>query len=237
MITKDSPNHNERNGFDAPRFIILHYTGTTHAEADRVYMTPDQVSPHYMIDTDGSVTQYVDETKRAWHAGKSSWDGIIDINSASIGIEIVNGGHDAGLPEFPRAQMDAVVSLIRDIRSRWNINDADILGHSDIAPGRKIDPGENFPWGFLSENGIGLMPDKTDLSGELDTMIELYAALKAWGYDYTDDIDVMITEFRRHYLPDTFGQRIDDAQIYCAVYSLQNKRKAQTDLTSLAIPA
>jgi len=226
MIVKQSPNCNHRQGFTAPRFIILHYTGTTAEEADHIYMSPDQVSPHYMIDENGIITRYVDETMRAWHAGKASWDGITDVNSASIGIEVVNGGHEKNLPAFPDIQIDRLIGLIKDIRSRWNIADHDILGHSDIAPGRKIDPGECFPWGALAEAGIGMMPDNTELTGELDTQIELFAALKNWGYDYTDDLEVLVTEFRRHYIPQDFDQPVDMRKIYSAMYSLQEKKKA-----------
>lgn len=225
IIEKISPNQNERKDGMKPSMIILHYTGTkTSEEADIIYMTPDKVSPHYMLDRDGKITKYVDEDKRSWHAGLSSWNGIKDVNSASIGIEVVNGGHENGLEEFNADQIETLIELLKDIRSRWNIADHNILGHSDIAPGRKIDPGEKFPWHKLHEAGLGLMPRANHSSGELDTKIELFSALKSWGYDYTDDLDLMITEFRRHYMPESFGKNISDQQVYAALYSLLEQK-------------
>ena len=188
-------------------------------------MTPDRVSPHYMIDMDATITKYVEEDKRSWHAGLSSWAGQKDMNSASIGIEVVNGGHESGLPVFPDAQISGLIELIKDIRSRWSIADHNILGHSDIAPGRKIDPGEHFPWQKLCNAGIGLMPKSIHTSGEIDTPIELFSALRTWGYDYTDDLDLMMREFRRHYLSDDFNAPLDERKLYPAVYSLIEQKK------------
>ena len=225
IIPKISPNQNERKNSIKPFMLILHYTGTTAKQADAIYMTPDKVSPHYMIDEDATITRYVEEDKRSWHAGLASWAGCNDINSVSIGIEVVNGGHDAGLPEFSDIQIAGLIELIRNIRSRWDIADHNILGHSDIAPGRKIDPGEKFPWHALGEAGIGLMPKLGHLSGEVDTPHELFSALKRWGYDYTDDFELMVTEFRRHYLPETFGQSIEDGELYAAINSLIEQKK------------
>lgn len=221
MQIKNSPNQNDRKGYEKPVMLILHYTGTkSAAEADQVYMTPEQVAPHYMIDKDGSITKYMEETARAWHAGQSSWDGIKDINSASIGIEVVNGGHEFGLEEFPEIQIQKLIELVTDIRSRHDIPDHYILGHSDIAPGRKADPGEKFPWGRLHQAGIGLIPQLGASSGQVDTTVELFASLREFGYDYTDDFDLIRREFVRHYLPDLFGQTIDDEILCKAIYSL-----------------
>lgn len=227
IVTKISPNQNERANGQTPSVLILHYTGTkTAQEADEVYMTPDRVSPHYMIDRDATITRYVDEEKRSWHAGLSSWAGQKDINSTSIGIEVVNGGHEAGLPDFPDVQIAGLIELINDIRSRWAIADHDVLGHSDIAPGRKIDPGEKFPWTKLHQAGIGLMPrDGASWAGEIDTKIELFAALRQWGYDYTDNLDQMIHEFRRHYLSHTFDEAYDERKVYAAINSLIEQKK------------
>ncbi len=231
IIEKQSPNQNERKDGMKPSMLILHYTGTrTAEEANAVYMTPDQVSPHYMVDVDGTITSYVDEAMRSWHAGKSSWDGETDINSASIGIEIVNGGHENGLPDFPAEQIDALIALIKDIRSRWDIADHLILGHSDIAPGRKIDPGEHFPWRVLHEAGIGLMPRLSHSSGEIDTPVELFSALMQWGYDYTDDFDLMVQEFRRHYLPESFNQQVNEEVLYAAINSLIEQKNLTSPL-------
>ena len=226
LIDKKSPNCNERKDGALPIMLVLHYTGTkTAEEADAVYMTPDQVSPHYMIDQDANVTRYVDETLRAWHAGASSWAEHKDINSISIGIEVVNGGHEAGLPDFPEAQISGLIELINDIRSRWNIPDHMVLGHSDIAPGRKIDPGEHFPWEVLHRAGIGLLPRDSLASGQIDTFVELYAALKEWGYDYSHDFDLIVQEFRRHYIPHDLGKSLDLKKICAAIHSLHEQKK------------
>lgn len=224
MIEKPSPNFNKRKGVDAPYMLILHYTGTkTAEEADAIYMTPDHVSPHYMIDRDGSITKYVDEENRAWHAGASSWDDRKDINSTSIGIEIVNGGHEYGLEEFPDIQISKLIDMIKDIRTRWHIPDHYILAHSDISPGRKIDPGENFPWTLLRENGVGLMPDMR-ARPDPDDHRELVSILKNIGYDYTDNASIIIEEFRRHYMPETFGLDMDYERLRRAALSILNQK-------------
>ena len=219
IIRKNSPNQNERKNLARPCILILHYTGTkTMEEADQIYMTPDQVSPHYMIDRDGSILQYVDEDKRSWHAGKSSWDGFTDINSASIGIEIVNGGHEFGLEPFSDVQIKYLIDLIKNILLRWDIPAHYILGHSDIAPGRKIDPGEHFPWGYLHKNGIGLMPDAgTTASRELPDLF------RAFGYDYANDLALLKTEFCRHYMADKMGSATE-TEIANALQSLINQK-------------
>ncbi len=197
-----SPNVNERAQGQTPSIIILHYTGTmTAQDAHDIYMMPDKVSPHYMVDRDGTISQYVAEEKRAWHAGKSYWHGNIDINSASIGIEIVNRGHEFlmdndELESFPDIQMRAVADLVKGIQARWQIANKNILGHSDIAIGRKIDPGEHFPWEFLEAEGIGLLP-KLDAKMRDESLLDL---LREWGYDYTQPLDLIKKEFCRHYM-------------------------------------
>lgn len=160
---RPSPNFNDRK-FPID-MLVLHYTGmeTGQAALDRMCDAEAQVSAHYMIWEDGRVVQLVGEDKRAWHAGVSSWRGEEDLNSRSIGIEIVNGGHDwplAGgvLPPYPTAQIEALIELCQGILERWDIPQTRILGHSDIAPARKDDPGEHFPWDRLARAGIGLWP-------------------------------------------------------------------------------
>ncbi len=157
MIAAPSPNFNERKLPIA--LIVLHYTGMKDGPAALARMCdPDaQVSAHYMVEEDGRIFQLVDEARRAWHAGVSSWCGETDINSNSIGIEIVNGGHDYGLPDFPAIQIDAVIELVKDIMARHGIGPEGVVGHSDIAPGRKQDPGEKFPWDRLAEAGCALV--------------------------------------------------------------------------------
>ncbi len=160
---RPSPNFNDRK--HPVDMLVLHYTGmeTGQAALDRMCNADAEVSAHYMVWEDGRIVQMVGEDKRAWHAGVSSWQGDSDLNSRSIGIEIVNGGHDwplAGgvLPPYPDAQIEAVIELCQDILSRWDIPIARIVGHSDIAPDRKDDPGEHFPWDKLSSAGVGHWP-------------------------------------------------------------------------------
>ena len=157
-----SPNFDDRT---LPiSLLILHYTGMATGEAalERMRDADAKVSAHYMVEEDGRIFQLVDEEKRAWHAGVSEWQGETNINSNSIGIEIVNGGHDhpnadGSLPSFPDVQINAVIALSKDIMKRHG--DLTVLGHSDIAPARKIDPGENFPWQGLAAAGLGYWPD------------------------------------------------------------------------------
>lgn len=170
-----SPNHGERKacgktGKTAPDCIILHYTGMASASDALLWLANPlwEVSCHYFVFEDGRIWQMVPESRRAWHAGRSSWQGETDMNSRSIGIEIVNNGHDLAIPgplpppgpPFPDEQIDAVIRLVQDIATRWNIPPRRILAHSDIAPGRKIDPGETFPWQKLAEAGVGVWPGK-----------------------------------------------------------------------------
>src|SRR6201996_9284934 len=127
---------------------VLHYTGMrTVAEALARLRDPDaKVSAHYLVDEDGTILRLVPEARRAWHAGKSFWKGESDVNAVSVGIEIVNPGHEWGYRAFPDAQIEATIELVADIRTRWDVPDGRILGHSDVAPERKTDPGELFPW-------------------------------------------------------------------------------------------
>jgi len=152
-----SPNIEPRKTGMRPSMLILHYTGLPSVErAIEVLSRPDyKVSCHYVVDEDGRITQMVAEAARAWHAGVSYWAGETDINSASIGIEIQNPGHLLGYPDFPESQMGAVAMLSRDIMRRRGIEPARVLAHSDVAPGRKIDPGEKFDWQRLSRDGVG----------------------------------------------------------------------------------
>lgn len=152
-----SPNIEPRKAGYAPSILILHYTGLPSVErALDVLSRPDcKVSCHYVVDEDGRIIQMVAEEARAWHAGVSYWAGETDINSASIGIEIQNPGHSLGYREFPAIQMRAVAALCRDISCRHGIVPERVLAHSDIAPGRKIDPGEKFDWAWLAGEGVG----------------------------------------------------------------------------------
>src|SRR5690348_10600615 len=138
--------------------IVLHYTGMPDAEGalDRLTSPEAKVSCHYLVDEDGTVYRLVDERMRAWHAGKSRWRGITDVNSASVGIEIVNPGHEFGYRSFPEEQIDALIPLMAEIKERYGITRGNIVGHSDVAPARKRDPGELFPWEKLARHRLAL---------------------------------------------------------------------------------
>ncbi|MCC4243069.1 peptidoglycan recognition protein family protein [Stappia indica] len=162
---RPSPNHNDRAG--PVSLLLLHYTGMTSGEEalQRLCDPRAEVSAHYVVDEDGTILQLVPESRRAWHAGRSYWKGERDINSRSIGIEIVNPGHENGYRPFPEAQVAAVIELARDICARHGIAPQDVLGHSDVAPDRKEDPGELFPWDRLAGAGVGLHVPPEPVSG------------------------------------------------------------------------
>jgi N-acetylmuramoyl-L-alanine amidase len=212
-----SPNHDERRDGAAPDIILLHYTGMTSATAaeQRLCDAEAKVSSHYLVHEDGSICQMVPEARRAWHAGVSSWHGDTDINSRSIGIEIANPGHDYGYPDFPEAQIDAVIALCRDIIQRRHIKPELVLAHSDVAPSRKNDPGEKFPWDRLNRAGIGLWLEPTkivpgpelDPGDHSDVVSTLQRSLQKFGYgieatgNYDDKTRDVVTAFQRHFRP------------------------------------
>lgn len=154
-FVRPSPNHGDRRGRAADA-IVLHYTGMPTAEGalDRLCDPGAEVSAHYFVFEDGRIAQLVPEASRAWHAGRSFWAGETDMNSVSVGVEIANPGHDGGAPPFPDAQIEAVIRLCADVMERRAIPPERVLAHSDIAPGRKIDPGEQFPWRRLAAAGV-----------------------------------------------------------------------------------
>ena len=201
---RPSPNFDARTG--VVDMLILHYTGMkTAAEAlDRLCDPAAKVSAHYLIDEDGTVWRLVDELQRAWHAGVSSWRGRSDINAASIGIELVNPGHEFGYRPFPEPQMAALEELARAILARHPILPRHVLGHSDVAPQRKQDPGELFNWPRLARGGIGIWPDfGVDVAPPQDAA-ELRTALATIGYDCPPSAEAMaavITAFQRHFRP------------------------------------
>ncbi|MBA3068344.1 MAG: N-acetylmuramoyl-L-alanine amidase [Hyphomonas sp.] len=204
-----SPNHDARR--HKVDLLVLHYTGMASGQAalDRMRDPESKVSAHYMVWEDGRIAQLVDEARRAWHAGLSSWQGDDDLNSRSIGIEIVNGGHDfplpgGGLPPYPDAQIDAVIALSRAILARHAIPQSRIAAHSDIAPKRKIDPGEHFPWPRLAAAGIGIWPEEASGAGCVWMGGDpggLNRQLGAIGYDISD-VPAALLAFQRRFLPD-----------------------------------
>ena len=212
-----SPNFDERTGLARPDMIILHYTGMqfAHEAVHRLCDPKARVSSHYVVMDNGSIVQLVPEVKRAWHAGVSSWGGDTDINSRSIGIEISNPGHDFGYPDFPARQIAAVITLCRSILTRNIIRPENIVAHSDVAPARKQDPGEKFPWKRLAQSNIGLWVEPVaitespvlQLKDAGDKVTELQKALVDYGYSvnvngtYDKDTQETVTAFQRHFRP------------------------------------
>ncbi|HBR68342.1 MAG TPA: N-acetylmuramoyl-L-alanine amidase [Rhodospirillaceae bacterium] len=211
MIKITSPNFDKRLNDADPSVIVLHYTGMGNAvEALEVLCDPfAKVSAHYFVDEDGSVLNLVKDNKRAWHAGISYWKGDTDINSRSIGIEIVNPGHEYGYRRFTDAQMNVVTELCRDLIKKYNIRADHILGHSDVAPERKIDPGELFDWQGLAQDGVGLWPEPTqaDFKEAADLVKNEYNfqhLLAEFGYNPLAAYVDVVTAFHRHFYPEKF---------------------------------
>ena len=217
LIPAPSPNFDMRRA--PPDMVVLHYTGMRTGEAAlaRLRDPEAKVSAHYLVEEDGRVFSLVAEERRAWHSGVSFWKGTRDCNGASVGIEIVNPGHDFGYRPFPPAQIEAVVELLDDVRSRWEIPDGRILGHSDVAPERKIDPGELFPWKTLAEAGHGLWVEPPippgaplTLGDEGPGVFALQAGLNRLGYDsapsgrYDETTALLTAAFQRHWRPERF---------------------------------
>jgi N-acetylmuramoyl-L-alanine amidase len=197
--------------------IVLHYTGMTSADEalDRLCSVSAQVSSHYLVFEDGRVFQLVPEARRASHAGVSSWEGETDINSRSIGIEIANPGHDGGYPDFPDVQIDAVIALCRDILARRPMRADRVVAHSDVAPSRKNDPGEKFPWQRLHAAGIGLWVEPAPLGDDGGlakgahgpAVAALQSSLAAYGYGiapsgrFDQAMHDVVVAFQRHFRP------------------------------------
>lgn len=213
-----SPNLSDRRGDAVVDILLLHYTGMASLEraCDWLCDPRSEVSSHYLVARDGTVTRLVPEDKRAWHAGISYWAGARDVNSRSIGIEIENPGHDGGYPDFPDAQMEAVIALSADILSRHSIAPERVLAHSDVAPERKLDPGEKFDWRRLHEAGIGhWVPPAPVEPGEVlrtsdqgPAVRTLQKKLAAYGYGldlsgwYDERTGAVVRAFQRHFRPE-----------------------------------
>ena len=224
-----SPNHNDRVDGRAPNMILLHYTGMPSADGALSWLCQpeSQVSSHYFVHEDGRVLQLVPERLRAWHAGKSYWAGETDINSLSIGIEIANAGHPGGLPEFADAQIAAVIELCQDCGKRWSIAPERVLGHSDVAPVRKVDPGEKFPWGKLHSAGVGHWVEPAPIGsgrffqrGDRGQPIEaLQAMLSLYGYgtevtgEFCGRTEGDVAAFQRHFRPELVDGIADTSTI------------------------
>jgi N-acetylmuramoyl-L-alanine amidase len=220
-----SPNYGERRGFGRPNCLILHYTGMVSGEAALSALTDpaSEVSAHYLVWEEGSIDQLVAESARAWHAGKSWWKGESDLNSASIGIEIVNPGHDGGSPPFPLPQIAATIGIARDICARWRIAPERVLAHSDVAPARKRDPGEGFPWDSLWRAGVGHWTEPAPLTGgplfaheeEGPAVRAAQAMLALYGYGvevtgvYNLRTRQAFAAFQRHFRPERVDGEAD----------------------------
>ena len=202
-----SPNHNERPA-EPVSLIVMHYTGMkTGEEALEWLCNPASgVSAHYLVEEDGEIIQMVEEDRRAWHAGVSHWGACCNVNDISIGIEIVNKGHEHGYTSFPAVQMEAVLRLSQDIMERHEIPASGVVAHSDIAPSRKCDPGELFPWQWLAEQGVGLWHG---MDGEEVGDIQEFDSNEQWqlrtlGYDVPEDPALhadIISAFQRRFRP------------------------------------
>lgn len=222
-----SPNWNERR---LPvSMVVLHYTGMESAEAAiaRLCDPAAQVSAHYLIDEAGSVVQLVDEAHRAWHAGKSWWRGETDINSASIGIELVNPGHAFGYRPFSDAQMEALVPLLADVVQRHAIAPANVVGHSDVAPARKEDPGELFDWDLLARYRLALARPRPRMRLIYDNDGAFFLALERLGYDISDR-PAAIRAFERRWRPHRITGEID-GEIGALLFELLIQRDLGSD--------
>lgn len=224
-----SPNHDERPDGAPIDMLILHYTGMKTAEAalQRLCDPAAKVSAHYFVHEDGQILQCVPEARRAWHAGKSFWKGERDINSRSIGIEIVNPGHEFAYRDFPDAQIEAVCALARDICGRHRILPWMVLAHSDIAPQRKQDPGERFPWSQLAVAGVGHYLEPQPIVGNLfmqegdrgQPVEAIQSMLALYGYEvevsgYFDGLTrFAVTAFQRHFRPERVDGIVDQSTV------------------------
>lgn len=226
---RHSEHFDERADGVNPSIIVLHYTEIEDVKrVDDIFMGREvvgnagRVSAHYVIDQDGSIIRYVDEDRRAWHAGRSYWCGTRDVNSHSIGIELVHGGHGADELHYKRVQITSLAELCADITARYDIKPWNIVGHSDIAPGRKIDPGDFFPWEKLHEEyGIGHWP--ADLpSGEVYGADDTLSMLHEYGYDPEVSRDELIVAFKDHFAP----YETDEAELCRIAHALISSKKS-----------
>ncbi len=220
-----SPNHDERHS--AVDMLILHYTGmkTAQAALDRLRDPAAAVSSHYVVDEDGTVFQLVPEDRRAWHAGVSHWRGHAALNARSVGIEIVNPGHEWGYRDFPVLQLAAVCDLCLLVSARHAIPARNVVAHSDVAPDRKEDPGERFDWRALADNGVGLWPaDSPDLGTtgairDAATLRPVRAALADIGYRVAPEgaldpaLSTVLRAFQRHWRPEAITGQADDGTL------------------------
>lgn len=208
-----------------PKPVAGNYPGPWQSEDVEPDAPLPRVSAHYVVDEAGQIYSLVPEEHRAWHAGVSSWEGDGEVNARAIGIEIVNGGHDFGLPDFPDAQIEGVIALLRDILRRWpELNAKRVVAHSDIAPARKADPGEKFPWKRLAEAGVSIWPEHVamQLSSD-DPVSEVQQELAFIGYPlkqtgYMDEATKeALVAFQRRFRPSDISGVMDDETRYLLI--------------------
>lgn len=218
-----SPNHDARAGVSAPDIVVLHYTQMTSAAAavQRLCDPASRVSAHYLVAADGSLVQMVEESRRAWHAGVSGWDGTRDVNSRSIGIELDSPGHTPDAPRFPEVQIAALLRLLDGIRARWPVPARHVVAHSDVAPMRKIDPGERFPWAVLAAAGHALALPSAAADGPNAPLGEgaaLAHALRDCGYDIDGvaDVAAVVRAFHRRHRPRRVAEPADAGTLTAA---------------------
>lgn len=231
IISHPSSNFGDRPEGCPIDILVLHYTGMKSGKEalERLSDPESSVSSHYLIEEDGSILLLVDEDKRAWHAGRGCWQGCSDVNSHSIGVEIVNPGHEFGYRPFPDVQIQSVIALCQDILSRFDIPPERVIAHSDMAPDRKEDPGELFPWKLLAENGIGIWPQDDELAHATQTPADqnpdaFDQLLAKIGYSLGDESNSTqrAIAFQRHWRPaDISG--VADTQCFRIARSLANQ--------------
>jgi N-acetylmuramoyl-L-alanine amidase len=221
LVHRDQPSPNCDARDERISMVVLHYTDMPSADGalTRLCDAAAKVSAHYVITEEGEVIRLVDESMRAWHAGLSYWRGKANVNGCSIGIELQNPGHTCGYRPFPDAQIDALVPLLHRIVLDYDIPRANVVGHSDIAPQRKLDPGELFPWERLAQYRLALpRPTKLELGDPFDNDGAFYLALERFGYDVSDGKKA-VEAFQRRWRPEKIDGRID-GQIRAILFQL-----------------
>lgn len=225
MVDYPLPYYNERRNGAVPKYVIIHYTDTSCLEETVKVLNENELSSHYCIDENGFILKFVDEDKRAWHAGKSYWNGLDDMNSHSIGIEIQNPGHSYGHRSFTNAQIKSITALVLDIMKRNNIPAKNVIGHSDVAPDRKQDPGYLFPWKDLAKQGASIWPEVTKENIEearriLNKETKVKRIFKQIGYAPTNQFDIdapkfedIIKAFQLRFEPELFTSSLSKQKI------------------------
>lgn len=250
-IFHPSPNFDDRHHTDEISVLVMHYTGMTSMQAalDRLCDPQAKVSAHYLVDEDGAIYQLVEDEKRAWHAGISCWHGRAQLNDVSIGIEIVNPGHEFGYRPFPEAQMEAVAELSLPLLEKYHIPPRNVVGHSDISPRRKEDPGEYFNWKWLAEKGVGVWPEVPmprrpheeilfyDQEGE--DVAKMQKDLRDYGYHLLVDgyfgpkTKAVVIAFKRHFIQDQVDHHWDRRSAATLEVLLDMVTRDQTHLRNM----